>query len=149
LYNTTVEQWEWILDLADRWKFTEVKNLAVRELEKLEIPLVDRITIYQDYDVGEEHLMPRYAELCKRDEEIDVDIGERIGWKVALRLQNARERALRRELGGKTPSPADVDTAEMLVIIGNSLGGSTPRSEPPSHTAGHGVTSPGGSMTPL
>ncbi|KAJ7725671.1 hypothetical protein DFH07DRAFT_251958 [Mycena maculata] len=47
LYDASVEDWSTILELAERWEFAEVKNLAVRELEKKdELPDIDRIVLY-------------------------------------------------------------------------------------------------------
>ncbi|KAJ7287040.1 hypothetical protein C8J57DRAFT_1049973, partial [Mycena rebaudengoi] len=91
LYDTTVEEWSTILELAVRWGFAEVKNLAVRELEKLEIPDIDRIVLYRKYEVDESYLLPRYAALCQRPELLTVEEGLRLGMAVVIPLSRARE----------------------------------------------------------
>ncbi|KAG5722317.1 hypothetical protein E4T56_gene9367, partial [Termitomyces sp. T112] len=59
LYTTSVDDWKVILQLAHKWQFAEVKNLVVRELEKLDMSDVDRIATYQDHEVDKNYLIPR------------------------------------------------------------------------------------------
>ena len=60
-----VEQWTTILRLAQEWDFEQVKELAVRELNKLR--LLDLLALYQEHQVDPRHLVPLYAELCAKD----------------------------------------------------------------------------------
>ncbi|KAJ6590010.1 hypothetical protein DFH09DRAFT_909260, partial [Mycena vulgaris] len=91
LYESTVEDWSTILELAQRWEFAEVKSLAVRELEKLELPDIDRIVLYRKFAVDEAHLIPRYAALCERPELLTVEEGLRLGMEIVIPLSRARE----------------------------------------------------------
>ncbi|KAJ7099477.1 hypothetical protein B0H15DRAFT_771079, partial [Mycena belliarum] len=91
LYDATVEDWATILGLAHRWEFAEVKNLAVRELEKLELPDIDRIVLYKKFAVDETYLIPRYTALCERPELLTVEEGLRLGMEIVIPLSRARE----------------------------------------------------------
>ncbi|KAF8185898.1 hypothetical protein K438DRAFT_1535480, partial [Mycena galopus ATCC 62051] len=91
LYDATIEDWSTILELADRWEFAEVKSLAVRELEKLEMLDVDRIMLYRKYSIDETYLIPRYVALCERSEPLTVEEGLRLGMATVIPLSRARE----------------------------------------------------------
>ncbi|EDR07242.1 uncharacterized protein LACBIDRAFT_294547 [Laccaria bicolor S238N-H82] len=95
LYKKTVVEWEVILRLAEKWTFLEVKNLAVRELEKLTILDVDRIAIYQAHNVDRNLLVPSYSRLCERAEHLNVPEGLRLGMETTISIANAREVARR------------------------------------------------------
>ncbi|KAF9268514.1 hypothetical protein L218DRAFT_852510, partial [Marasmius fiardii PR-910] len=60
LYKAPVDDWVKILELAYRWGFQEVKRLVVRELEKLEMPVIDRIFFYHKYEIERFLLTQRY-----------------------------------------------------------------------------------------
>ncbi|KAJ7796972.1 hypothetical protein B0H14DRAFT_2619418 [Mycena olivaceomarginata] len=95
LYNATIADWSTILELAHRWQFAEVKALAVRELEKLEMSDVDRIVLYHPFGVDESYFVPRYAALAERPELLAVEQG---------------------------PSPASVSVEELAGIIKDHFG---------------------------
>ncbi|KAJ7498341.1 hypothetical protein B0H11DRAFT_2276039 [Mycena galericulata] len=96
LYDATVEDWSTILELACRWEFAEVKSLAVRELEKLELPDIDRI----------------------RPELLTVEEGIRLGMETVISLSRARECARNQATrGGRCPSPATLGGTELTEII--------------------------------
>ncbi|KAJ6631475.1 hypothetical protein B0H10DRAFT_495799 [Mycena sp. CBHHK59/15] len=124
LYDAGVEDWSTILRLADRWVFAEVKNLAVRELEKKEMPDIDRIVLYHQFKVDEEHLLPRYAALCERPELLTVDEGLKLGMEIVIPLSRAREcaRNLASTSGSSSPSPAGLDGNELTNIIKDHFG---------------------------
>ena len=94
-------EWEVILRLADKWTFSEVKNLAVRELEKLTILDVDRIAIYEAHNVDRNLLVPSYSHLCEREEHLKVPEGLRLGMETTLSIANAREVARRPSTSSK------------------------------------------------
>ncbi|KAJ7350684.1 hypothetical protein DFH08DRAFT_695847, partial [Mycena albidolilacea] len=149
LYNATIADWSTILELAHRWQFTEVKALAVRELEKLEMSDVDRIVLYHAFGVDESYLVPRYAALAERPELLTVEEGIRLGMETVIPLSRARE-CLRngaasglRSPGGmnglRSPSPASVSGEELAEIIKDHFGiKSVPEAttEKPEETAG-------------
>ncbi|KAJ7643250.1 hypothetical protein B0H17DRAFT_1163892 [Mycena rosella] len=118
LYESTVEDWSTILELAQRWEFAEVKNLAVRELEKLDLPDIDRIVLYHKLVVDESYLIPRYVALCERPELFTVEDGLRLGMEIVIPLSRARECARNEGTsGGRSPSPASLGGTELTNII--------------------------------
>ncbi|KAJ7503097.1 hypothetical protein B0H11DRAFT_2155079 [Mycena galericulata] len=119
LYDASIEDWATILELAERWAFAEVKNLAVRELEKkTELPDIDRIVLYHKFHVDETYLVPRYAALCERPELLTVEEGLRLGMEVVIALSRARECARNSaSSGARSPSPASLGDKELTDII--------------------------------
>ena len=93
LYDANTEVWTSILKLAHQWKFREAKELAVRELEALSIAPLQRVVLYQKYDVNRDLLRPAFIALTTRDEPIEIDEGRELGLETALRLAKAREKA--------------------------------------------------------
>ncbi|KAJ7883913.1 hypothetical protein B0H14DRAFT_3432732 [Mycena olivaceomarginata] len=93
LYDATVEDWSTILELSCRWEFAKVKSLAVRWLEKLELPDIDRILL-------------------------TVEEGIRLGMETFISLSRARECALNQAAsGGHSPAPATLGGTELMEII--------------------------------
>lgn len=129
-YDATVDNWHCILRLAHLWGFPEVKNLAVRELQKLDLDTVDRIVLYRQYSIDEEVLVPLYSDLCSRDEPITRQEAVKLGVKSILHILDARE-TLRARLMGRQ--------LDVLPTVQDSLASSLPESS--------GSTSPGGCMT--
>ncbi|KAJ7580152.1 hypothetical protein C8J56DRAFT_834130 [Mycena floridula] len=119
LYYADVADWTAILDLAFRWEFPEVQNLAVRELEKLDVDDITRIVIYQKYNVDRTFLIPRYASLCQREATISLEEGMKLGMETTLNIVRAREcaRSPSGFDGTRSPVPANIDAAEMGNII--------------------------------
>ncbi|KAI0300453.1 hypothetical protein B0F90DRAFT_1846470 [Multifurca ochricompacta] len=68
LYEATVEEWTSILRLAHQWDFIEVKALALRELEQLAIPALQKIVIYHSHAIDRNLLQAAYTALTIRDE---------------------------------------------------------------------------------
>jgi len=135
------------LKLANRWTFPEVKNLAVRELEKLEFPDLDRIAIYQAYAVDRRLLVPCYARLCEREEPLTLPEGMKLGMETTLMIARAREvsRGSVSPTGARSPTSAHVHGNELHAIVCD-LFAIEPQSETPN---GDEQTTllPGGSVT--
>lgn len=100
LYDALVEDWADILELSHEWSFTQAKRLAIRELEKLEMVTVERITLYEKNQVPCEFLVPLYAELVTRTEMLSVDEAQAIGLPAVIVVCRLRE-----QLRNPTPSP--------------------------------------------
>ncbi|KAF5381162.1 hypothetical protein D9757_009406 [Collybiopsis confluens] len=103
-----LEEWSAILKLSNLWGFENAKDLAINELEKLEIPLVDRIVLYQDHDVDSALRVPLYVELAAREATLDHDESARLGFRTAIVIFQARERLRSLATGGMSPLPDDV-----------------------------------------
>ena len=93
LYDADAEVWTSILKLAHQWKFREMKELAVRELQAISIAPLQRVVLYQKYEVNRDLLRPAFIALTTRDEPIEIDEGRELGLETALRLAKAREKS--------------------------------------------------------
>jgi len=105
IYNGTIDQWTQVLALAQRWEFKEVEALGVRELEKLPIPAVEKIYIYQAFGLGRGLLAESFAKLTLRDEFLTNEEGEKLGLDTLMQVTRAREFA-RRLNSGMVPTEA-------------------------------------------
>ncbi|KAG6877956.1 hypothetical protein C0993_001574 [Termitomyces sp. T159_Od127] len=119
LYDTSVDNWKVILRLAHKWEFMEIKNLVVRELEKLEMPDVDRIATYQNHDVDRNYLIPRYAALCEREQPLTLEEGTQLGMATTLMIARAREYARSNPAadGSRSPTTAGIREDEMHGLV--------------------------------
>ncbi|KAH9856711.1 hypothetical protein C2E23DRAFT_882030 [Lenzites betulinus] len=119
LYDATLDDWTVILKLAFSWRFEEVKRLCTRELEKFELPPVQKIELYQTYELERDLLIPSLQALCARQEPLTLDEGRAIGLETTLLLAAARECA-RGELlanGSRSPTIANLGVDDMMSII--------------------------------
>ncbi|KAG1878813.1 hypothetical protein F4604DRAFT_1579882 [Suillus subluteus] len=124
LYEAPLETWLSILHLANRWSFCNVKELTVRELEKISIEPVDKIAIYHEYSINKLSLIPAYIAVCKRDKPLTFTEGIKLGMETVLRVADARERARQRaaESGIRSPSYHDFDDSEMESMVKEVFG---------------------------
>ncbi|KAF7373473.1 hypothetical protein MSAN_00557000 [Mycena sanguinolenta] len=112
-----VSDWACILHLGHEWQFPEVIKLAVRELEKMPMPVVDRIALYQEHKVAEDLLIPHYAALCTRGCALDLDESERLGMpSVVLINQTMHSIHVPRDANG-CASPIDPTNAVVISKI--------------------------------
>lgn len=114
IYEADVEVWSSILKLAHKWKFVEVKAFALRELEQLDMPALDKIILYHTHEINRNLLQAAYTALTIRDEPITIDEGYQLGLETALRLAHAREIA-------RAPSGRRAGAARSTVITGPEL----------------------------
>ncbi len=118
--------WVAILRLAYDWSFPEVKALAIRELERKTINLVERIILYQECKVDQSLLVPLFAKLCSRDEPLSTEESLRLGVETTVRIFQARERLRSSSLDGlKSPLPNNVDHTNVMQVIEEVWGGDT------------------------
>ncbi|KAF5386030.1 hypothetical protein D9615_002324 [Tricholomella constricta] len=132
VYDWDSDDWISILELADKWEFDEVKNLAVRELEKQEISLIPRIALYQQFKIDHMLLVPLYAKLCSRPEALDEDESNIIGMKTTVLIFRARERlrAQPSSDGGRSPLPPGLEKEDVEHTITTLLAIRTPIASP-------------------
>lgn len=121
LYDASVEEWTSVLKLAHQWDFIEVKALAIRELENLPIPPVQKIVLYQKYVIDRNLLKHALTTLTIRDEPVTIEEGREISLETALDLAKAREIARSPVFSGKKSgnprSPINLAGAELDVVI--------------------------------
>ncbi|KIY46009.1 hypothetical protein FISHEDRAFT_47808 [Fistulina hepatica ATCC 64428] len=115
LYVASAEDWEAILRLAHNWHFHEVKALAVRELQLIPLPPVERIALYQTYDIDQKFIVPLIAEVCARDALLTPEETQRLDIKTAYVIWSGREmlRAHASSEGCMSPMPPDVEEGEI------------------------------------
>ncbi|KAG6861697.1 hypothetical protein C0995_013266 [Termitomyces sp. Mi166 len=115
LFDWTAADWTTVLELSQKWEFGEVRNLAIRELEKLtEIPLIERIALYQRFKVDQDLLIPLYGVLCSRPEALNEEESEAIGIKTTVLIFRAREHLRAQPSdGGMSPLPSGLDVSDV------------------------------------
>ncbi|KAJ7248891.1 hypothetical protein B0H12DRAFT_1123223 [Mycena haematopus] len=130
LYDTTVSDWCCILHLGHEWQFTEVVKLAIRELEKMPMPIVDRIALYQKHKVSEDLLVPHYASLCTRGCALDLDESERLGMSAVVLVNQTMHSIHTPRNANGSPSPTDpanaVVVSKIIAHIKRNVGSSPP-----------------------
>ncbi|KAJ3480829.1 hypothetical protein NLI96_g8082 [Meripilus lineatus] len=130
IYDATVDEWEAILKLAFEWRFSEIKKLCCRELEKYEIEPVRKIAMYQAHELDKKLLIPAYAALTIRPEPLSFSEGRKLGLETALMLATAREIARTTSSSGARSPMSPSVTDELLAGIVRDVFGLAPG--PPS-----------------
>ncbi|KAG6920042.1 hypothetical protein DXG01_010110 [Tephrocybe rancida] len=127
LFDWAIEDWTSVLELTQKWEFKEVHNLAIRELEKqTQLPLIERIVLYQRFDVDRDLLVPLYGKLCSRPEALDDDESEAIGIKATVLVFRARETLRARPSdGGLSPLPAGLEDSDVHRTLATLLDSTT------------------------
>ena len=140
LYDANVEEWTSILKLAHQWEFVGVKTLALRELERLEIPPLRKIVIYHSYGIDRRLLKSAYTAFATRDKSITIEEGRELGLETVLQLARARELARAPATSGTTrtrgiPSPVTVAGSELDELIRDIFELSPPDEDPSRNVA--------------
>ena len=145
LYDATIEEWTSILKLAHQWDFFGVKDLALRELEQLVIPPLQKIVIYHSYAIDRSLLHAAYTAFAVRDEPITMEEGQELGLDTVIQLVRAREFVRAPATGGKrvkdARSPVNVAGAELDALIRDIFRLSLPDQECQSAQQKHTKTS--------
>jgi hypothetical protein len=130
LYDASIEEWTSILKLAHQWDFKEVKELAIRGLESLQIPALQKVVLYQTYHVNRTLLQAAYTALIVRDEPLTIEEGREVGLETALQLAHAREIARAPVFSGRRVgnprSPVNLAGAELHTLINDVFQLSSP-----------------------
>lgn len=136
LYNAPVEIWLSIINLAHRWNFCNVKDLAIRELEKLDIEPIEKIVAYHEYKINKTFLIPAYIAVCKREKPLSFTEGMSLGMETVLRIADARERARQQaaESGIRSPTFDDFEDAVMEDMVREVFGVSPRPMSPGRHS---------------
>lgn len=105
--------------LAHQWGFQEVMRLATREIERLEMPDIDRIVAYHRFELDRSLLIHRYAALTAREEPLTYEEGMALGMDTTLKIFRAREvaRATPAADGSRSPTSAVLPDEEMQSLI--------------------------------
>ncbi|KAI0688442.1 hypothetical protein BC835DRAFT_1284594 [Cytidiella melzeri] len=124
IYDANVDEWSSILKLAYDWKFAEVKRLASRYLEQFLIDPIQKIELYQQYEIDRRLLIPSYMALINRREPLSITEGCCLSLETALMIATARECARGKPLesGKHSPTVASVNKESMVEIIKEVFG---------------------------
>ncbi|KAG2096702.1 uncharacterized protein F5147DRAFT_716086 [Suillus discolor] len=113
------DNWLVILELSTRWQFLEMRELAIDQLQNLKIDPVEKIAIYNKYEIDRSLLLPEYKHLCTRQGQMSIEEGEKVGLFTVLAIHQARERAMNSAVAKECRSPtlADVDDEKLEEIL--------------------------------
>jgi len=119
LYDADIETWKTILNLSNKLQFKEVKELAIRELHmKKDLPLVEKMALYQHHQVDQRHLVPLFAELVSRDTSLTLEESKILGPDSTFLVYTARERLRSSESDGdKSPLPSGLEESDVYHSI--------------------------------
>lgn len=87
---TTTRDWTAILDLATRWKFNDIRDLAIRELASVEIDPVEKIELQQQYGIRRQWAHGAYIALCTRPHALDIIEARQLGIETTVKVAFAR-----------------------------------------------------------
>jgi len=151
LYHASIEEWTSILKLAHQWNFVGVKELALRELERLEIPPLRKIVVYQSYGVDRRLLLEAYTALTTRDKPMTIEEGHELGLETVIQLARAREIVRAPAAGGKrlkdAHSSVNVAGAELDGLIRDLFQLPLPDQEPARDVATSGAEHQSGNQS--
>ncbi|KAG1842887.1 hypothetical protein DFJ58DRAFT_854871 [Suillus subalutaceus] len=113
------DNWLAILELSTRWQFLEMRKLAIEQLQNLKMDPVEKIAIYNKYDIDRSLLLPEYKHLCTREGQMSIEEGEKVGLLTVLAIHQARERAMTSAVANERRglTHADVDDEELEQIL--------------------------------
>ncbi|KAK0494865.1 hypothetical protein EDD18DRAFT_286584 [Armillaria luteobubalina] len=124
IYDASTHVWNAILRTTCKWSFPEIKALAIKELERKTMPLVDPIVLYENHQDDPSVLALLYAKLCSCDEPLTMEQSVRLGIETTVRIFQAREHLRSSSLDEmKSPLPVDVDFADVIQVIDKIWGG--------------------------
>ncbi|KAI5117707.1 hypothetical protein M0805_003196 [Coniferiporia weirii] len=88
------KEWLSILNLANMWNFTKIRQTAIEKLQRNNIDIVTKVELAHRYDIRE-WLFGGYLALGKREEPLTVEEAARLGFDFAVKMARVREQLLR------------------------------------------------------
>jgi hypothetical protein len=111
----TETQWKFILDRATKWKFSIVREAAIRSLRDSPLEPLERIRLWKEYSISNYWVQPAFLTICMRQKPLSLKEGRIVGLDGAILIAEAREK-LRVEWGyGDLPEEAWRGTASDIV----------------------------------
>jgi hypothetical protein len=86
---TTVDEWTSILNLAAKWRFESIKDLAIRQLALIGSP-IDKIVLGQRHGVTS-WLLDSYRAICERSDALTLDEANRLGMENVVKISSVRQ----------------------------------------------------------
>ncbi|KAJ7605610.1 hypothetical protein DFH06DRAFT_1113028 [Mycena polygramma] len=111
---TTPRDWTAILDLATRWKFADIRELAIRELGTFELDPVEKIELAHRYHLKRQWAYGAYVALCARPHALDIIEGRQLGIETTVNIAFAREKL--EKWGRKKPDEVKKVVAEVFEV---------------------------------
>jgi len=93
--NLNVDKWLAILRLAQLWEFKEICDLTIADLERMTLPVVQKIEIAHKFGIQNWYI-PAYKALVKRSEALSLEEATQLGFEFAIKLAGIRERWIAR-----------------------------------------------------
>lgn len=85
------DEWVAILRLAHMWKVTEIRTLAIANLERISLPAIQKVELTHEFDI-QDWCMSAYKALVKRSGALSVEEATKLGFEFAIKLAGTRER---------------------------------------------------------
>lgn len=86
------DEWVAILRLAHMWKITEIRTLAIVNLERfISLPVIQKVELTHEFDI-QDWYMSAYKALVKRSGALSVEEATKLGFEFAIKLAGTRER---------------------------------------------------------
>lgn len=85
------DEWVAILRLAHMWKVTEIRTLAIANLERISLPAIQKVELTHEFDI-QDWYMSAYKALVKRSGALSVEEATKLGFEFAIKLAGTRER---------------------------------------------------------
>ena len=85
----TTEEWISVLEVADRYNFDAVRELAIRKLLEVTTP-IEKLVVGHRY-AERRLLIPGYAALCTRHNAVTIEEAVRIGLEDVVLISQTRE----------------------------------------------------------
>ncbi|SJK97982.1 uncharacterized protein ARMOST_01238 [Armillaria ostoyae] len=126
VYDASTDVWITILRTACKWLFPEVKALAIKELERKTVTLIDPVVLYENYRDDPSVLALLYAKLCSRGQPPTMEQSMCLGIETTVRIFHARERLRSSSIDRlMSPLPDGVDLADVIQVIDEIWEGDT------------------------
>lgn len=73
------------------WKVTELRTLAIANLERISLPAIQKVELTHEFDI-QDWYMSAYKALVKRSGALSVEEATKLGFEFAIKLAGIRER---------------------------------------------------------
>jgi hypothetical protein len=83
-HASTSEDWIIILDLATRWEFKDVRELAITQLDGMKFDAVDKLEVMKKYNIDSQWGYSAIVELCSRTNPLTIEEGGKLGIELSI-----------------------------------------------------------------
>ncbi len=89
---TALADWQSVIKLASQWEFDDIRAMALRELQKLDLTPAQKIALSHRYEIRPDWRMPALIFLCEQPDPPSFDDAQILGLQNVLLLSKAREK---------------------------------------------------------